>query len=291
MAGAGHTVYFDQSIRSEFESRVTLETELRRAIDQKEFELFYQPQVDLATGALVGAEALVRWQHPEKGLIPPGDFIPVVNASSMSDQIGRWVLQTACRQGSLWQQRGHALRIGVNLSWSQIQSGDLPATVAQMLQETGLSAELLELEVTEDILLADDERARQIFSDIQKLGVNIAFDDFGTGYASLAYLKKFPLDRLKIDRSFVRNVLTDPNDAAIVDSTIRLGKQFGLLIIAEGVEDSPTADLLAQMGCEEGQGYHFGRPMPAEEFERNFFQIDGSLDQRQSGTSTNFRAA
>lgn len=275
-AGGGRGVFFDQSIRSEFESRITLEAELRRAIDRDEFVLFYQPQIHLGTGALVGAEALVRWRHPEKGLVPPGEFIPVVNASSMSDQVGRWVLETACRQGRLWQQQGHAVRIGVNLSPSQIQSGDLPATVAQVLQDTGLSAALLELEVTEDILLADDERARQIFSDIRKLGVNIAFDDFGTGYASLAYLKKFPLDRLKIDRSFVRNLLTDPSDAAIVDSTIRLGKQFGLLVIAEGVEDSPTADMLTRMGCEEGQGYHFGRPMPAEDFERNC--LSGTVD-------------
>lgn len=281
-AGGGGAVFFDQSIRSEFENRITLEAELARAIDQDEFVLFYQPQIHLGTGTLVGAEALVRWRHPEKGLVPPGEFIPVVNASSMSDQVGRWVLETACRQGHVWQQQGHALRIGANLSPSQIQSGDLPATVAQILHDTGFSASLLELEVTEDILLADDESARQIFSDIQKLGVNIAFDDFGTGYASLAYLKKFPLDRLKIDRSFVRNLLTDPSDAAIVDSTIRLGKQLGLQIIAEGVEDSATADLLARMGCEEGQGYHFGRPMPADEFEERFFQTHKPLGIRQS---------
>lgn len=279
--GGGGAVFFDQAIRSDFENRITLEAELRRAIDQNEFVLFYQPQIHLGTGALVGAEALVRWRHPQRGLVPPGEFIPVVNASSMSDQFGRWVLETACRQGHVWQQRGHALRIGVNLAPSQIQSGDLHATVAQVLHDTGFSAALLELEVTEDILLADDERARQIFSDIQTLGVNIAFDDFGTGYASLAYLKKFPLDRLKIDRSFVRNLLTDPSDAAIVDSTIRLGKQFGLLVIAEGVEDAPTADMLARMGCEEGQGYHFGRPMPAEEFERTCL----------SGTAEVLRAA
>jgi diguanylate cyclase (GGDEF)-like protein/PAS domain S-box-containing protein len=276
-AGGGHSVFFDQSIRSELESRLALEADLRRAIDRDEFVLFYQPQMDLRTGALVGVEALIRWRPPEKGLVSPGEFIPVLNASPMSDQVAHWVLQTACRQGRHWQQRGHELRISVNLSPSQIQSGDLAATVAQVLGDTSLPPALLELEVTEDILLSDDERAREIFSDIQKLGVHIAFDDFGTGYASLAYLKKFPLDRLKIDRSFVRDLLTDPSDAAIVDSTIRLGKQLGLAVIAEGIEDSPTAELLARMGCAEGQGYHFGRPMPVEDIEREFLHMIPAL--------------
>ena len=271
-AGGSHCVFFDRSIRSELESRLALETELRRALERNEFVLFYQPQIDLGTNVLVGVETLIRWRHPEKGLVPPGDFIPVLNASSMSDEVAHWVLQTACRQGRHWQQLGHPIRVGVNLSPSQIQSGDLAITVAQTLEETCLPAELLELEVTEDILLSDDESAREIFTEIQKLGVHIAFDDFGTGYASLAYLKKFPLDRLKIDRSFVRDLLSDPSDAAIVDSTIRLGRQLGLAVTAEGIEDSPTAELLARMGCAEGQGYHFGRPMPAEDLERNYFQ-------------------
>ena len=196
--------------------------------------------------------------------------MPLVNASSASDKIALWVMKTACRQGHLWQQQGHDIRLGVNLSPSQFQSGDLAATVAAVLRDTGFSPSLLELEVTESILLEDDERALAIFDRIQDLGVGIAFDDFGTGYASLTYLKKFPLDRLKIDKSFVRKLRADSDDMAIVGATIGLGKLLGLSVIAEGIEDRATADLLASRGCEEGQGYYFGRPMPAAEFEQRF---------------------
>jgi EAL domain-containing protein (putative c-di-GMP-specific phosphodiesterase class I) len=164
----------------------------------------------------------------------------------------------------------------VNLSPSQLQSGDLASTVRRVLKETGLSPALLELEVTEDILVEDDEAALAIFRRIQDLGVHIAFDDFGTGYASMTYLKKFRLDRLKIDQTFVRGLRTDASDAAIVGCTITLGQELGLAIIAEGIEDADTADFLARMGCEEGQGYHFGAPMPAAEFERKF--LSGSAD-------------
>lgn len=276
-AGGDHSVVFDPSFRAELENRLALEAELRRAIEHDEFVLFYQPQVDLGTGTLTGVEALIRWQHPEKGLLAPGAFIQILNESSLSDQVALWVLRTACRQGRRWQQRGHAIRVSVNLSPSQFESGGLAATVAEVLAETGLPPTLLELEVTEGILLSDDALAREIFRDLQKLGVHIAFDDFGTGYASLTHLKKFPLDRLKIDRSFVRELLTDPSDAAIVDSTVRLGKQLGLAVIAEGIEDSATAELLARMGCQEGQGYHFGRPAPAEEIERDFLCMRAGL--------------
>jgi EAL domain-containing protein (putative c-di-GMP-specific phosphodiesterase class I) len=179
-------------------------------------------------------------------------------------------METACRQGRLWELAGHAVRLGVNLSPAQLQSGDLAATVETVLKRTGMSPALLELEVTEDVLLEDHERARDTFRRIQDLGVRIAFDDFGTGYAGLTYLKKFPLDRLKIDRSFVQELRVDRDDLAIVGATIALAKQLRLAVIAEGIEDRATADLLAGMGCEEGQGYYFGRPMPAAEFEQRF---------------------
>jgi EAL domain-containing protein (putative c-di-GMP-specific phosphodiesterase class I) len=179
-------------------------------------------------------------------------------------------LEGACRQGRLWQEKGYDVRLGVNLSPSQLQSGDLAATVESVLKDTGFSPFLLELEVTENILLEDDEAALETFQRIQELGVHIAFDDFGTGYASLTYLKKFPLDRLKIDQSFVRDIRSRSDDAAIVGSTINLGKLLGLSVIAEGIEDLATADLLKRMGCEEGQGYYFGPPMPAMEFEQKF---------------------
>jgi EAL domain-containing protein (putative c-di-GMP-specific phosphodiesterase class I) len=196
--------------------------------------------------------------------------MPLVHASSMSGRIALWVLETACQQGRLWQQSGHDVRLGVNLSPSQLQSGDLAATVATVLNDTGFAASLLELEVTENILLEDDKVALETFQRIQDLGVRIAFDDFGTGYASLTYLKKFPLDRLKIDKSFVSEIRANSDDAAIVGSTINLGKLLGLSVIAEGIEDPATADVLKSMGCEEGQGFYFGAPMPAAQFEQRF---------------------
>ena len=176
--------------------------------------------------------------------------------------------------------KGYDVRLGVNLSPSQLQSGDLAATVGAVLKDTGFSPFLLELEVTENILLEDDEVALETFQRIQDLGVHIAFDDFGTGYASLTYLKKFPLDRLKIDQSFVRDIRAGSDDAAIVGSTINLGKLLGLSVIAEGIEDLATADLLKRMGCEEGQGYYFGPPMPAAEFEQRFLMNSGNLRRR-----------
>jgi diguanylate cyclase (GGDEF)-like protein/PAS domain S-box-containing protein len=266
----GH-VMFDNSMRQELEARVTLEAELALAVERGEFELFYQPQVYLADGRLSGAEALIRWHHPERGLVPPMLFMPVVNSSAISDKIALWVMETACLQALQWELAGHAVRVSINLSPSQLQSGDLAKSVADMLDATGLSPGLLELEVTEDILLQDETRVLETFQKIQQLGVRVVFDDFGTGYASLSYLKKFPLDGLKIDKSFVFELLTDSDDAAIVNSTVGLSKQLGLSVIAEGIENRAGADLLLTMGCEEGQGYFFGKPMPVREFEAKWF--------------------
>jgi diguanylate cyclase (GGDEF)-like protein/PAS domain S-box-containing protein len=266
----GH-VMFDNSMRQELEARVTLEAELALAVERGEFELFYQPQVYLADGRLSGAEALIRWHHPERGLVPPMQFMPVVNSSAISDKIALWVMETACLQALQWELAGHAVRVSINLSPSQLQSGDLARSVADMLDATGLSPGLLELEVTEDILLQDETRVLETFQKIQQLGVRVVFDDFGTGYASLSYLKKFPLDGLKIDKSFVFELLTDSDDAAIVNSTVGLSKQLGLSVIAEGIENRAGADLLLTMGCEEGQGYFFGKPMPVREFEAKWF--------------------
>jgi diguanylate cyclase (GGDEF)-like protein/PAS domain S-box-containing protein len=269
-ARRGDYVRFENSIRRELESRLTLEAELALAAERGEFELFFQPQVHLGDTKLVGAEALIRWRHPTRGVVSPGDFMPVVNRSAISERIASWVLLSACQQARAWEVAGHALRVGVNLSPSQLQAGDLAKSVSEVLAATGLTPSLLELEVTEDILLTDEQRVLDTFLRIQKLGVRLVFDDFGTGYASLSYLKKFPLDGLKIDRSFVLDVLTDTDDAAIVSSTIGLAKQLGLAVIAEGIENGATADFLATMGCEEGQGYFFGRPMPVADLEHQF---------------------
>ena len=179
-------------------------------------------------------------------------------------------METACRRGREWERSGFCIPVGVNLSPSQFQLHNFTETVAKVLNRTGLSPRLLELEVTEDILLNDDERAAEIFARLQDAGVRLAFDDFGTGYGSLSYLKKFPFDRLKIDRSFVRALRAGTDDAAIVSSTITLSKLLGLSVIVEGIESAATADLLVSMGCNEGQGYYFGRPMPASEFEQRW---------------------
>jgi diguanylate cyclase (GGDEF)-like protein/PAS domain S-box-containing protein len=266
----GSYVVFESSMREELETRLQRETELWLALERNEFELFYQPQVSLVDGRVMGAEALIRWRHPERGLVSPGEFMPVVNTSPISEPLAAWVLETGCRQARRWELAGHEVRVGVNLSPSQLHSGDLASSVAELLAATGLSPSLLELEVTEDILLLDEQRVLDIFRRIQELGVRIVFDDFGTGYASLSYLKKFPLDGLKIDRSFVFDLLSDSDDAAIVSSTVSLSKQLGLSVIAEGIENGPTADLLVRMGCEHGQGYFFGKPMPVGDFEKQF---------------------
>jgi diguanylate cyclase (GGDEF)-like protein/PAS domain S-box-containing protein len=266
----GGIVLFENSIRAELEARLTLEAELALAAERNEFELFYQPQVHLIDGSLSGAEALIRWRHPVRGLVSPAEFMPVVNSSPISERIASWVLETACRQARAWERVGHDVRVGINLSPSQLQSGDLASSIKEILELTGVTPSRIELEVTEDILLLDEQRVLATFQRIQQLGVRIVFDDFGTGYASLSYLKKFPLDGLKIDRSFVLDLLADSDDAAIVGSTIGLSRQLGLSVIAEGIEDRATADLLVSMGCEEGQGYYFGRPMPASAFESKF---------------------
>ena len=267
----GAHIIFEAAIRQELEARLQLESELVLAAKRGEFELFYQPQVRLVDGSLIGAEALIRWRHPERGMVSPGEFMPVVNTSLSSEKIAAWVLDTACRQARTWELAGHGIRVAVNLSPSQLQTGDLAAAVADVLAATGLTPSLLELEVTEDILLLEEERVLAMFQRIQQLGVHIVFDDFGAGYASLSYLKKFPLDGLKIDRSFVLDLLSDPDDAAIVGSTVGLSKQLGLSVVAEGIENRATADLLVMMGCQEGQGYFFGRPMPAASFENEYF--------------------
>lgn len=269
-AGKGRHLFFNRAIRDELEKRLSLTAELERASARGEFELFYQPQIRLRDGRLAGAEALIRWRHPDRGLVSPGEFIPVLNMTSLSDPVALWVMETACRQGRLWHQQGHGIRIGVNLSPSQFKSGDLVRTTATVLTDTGLPPSLLELEVTENILLADDEGALDIFRRLRDLGVHLAWDDFGTGYASLNYLKKFPLNRLKIDQLFVNELKPGSNDAAIVDYTIKLSRVLGLTVTAEGIENRSTVDLLTQMGCDEGQGYFFGRPLPVAEFERQF---------------------
>jgi diguanylate cyclase (GGDEF)-like protein/PAS domain S-box-containing protein len=283
--GRGRHVIFTRAIRDEVEARLTLEAELAHAIERNELELFYQPQMRLSDGKLLGAEALVRWRHPTRGLLSPADFMPLVNISSISARTSLWIMETACRQGRAWQRAGHDIRLGVNIPPSLIQSGDLATTIEGVLKDTEFPPHLLELEVTEDILLEDDERALATFLRVQKLGVQIAFDDFGTGYASLTYLKKFPINRLKIDKSFVHELRAGSNDAAIVICTVTLANLLGLSVIAEGVEDATSIELLRGMGCEEGQGFYFAPALPAAEFAQRFLQEAEACSREVAATA------
>jgi EAL domain-containing protein (putative c-di-GMP-specific phosphodiesterase class I) len=222
--------------------------------------------VDRQSGEVVAVEALLRWHHPERGLVGPNEFIPLLEETSLICPVGEWVLRTACAQGVAWQQAGlPALRIAVNLSAHQFRSQGLVERVGRILRETGLDPQLLELELTEGVLMESTRATSTTLAMLKQLGVRIAIDDFGTGYSSLSYLKRFPIDKLKIDRSFVREITTDSNDAAIVRAVITMGHSLGLGIVAEGVESAEQLGFLNIQGCDEYQGFFFSRPIPAEE--------------------------
>ena len=232
---------------------------------RQEFRLHYQPQLDLRSGRIVGMEALVRWQHPEAGLLPPGQFIALAERSGHIIPIGEWVLREACRQGRLW---ADALAqppvVAVNLSALQFKRGDVLALVRDALATSGLPAQLLELELTESILLQDVDSTIATLQGLKALGVKLSIDDFGTGYSSLSYLKRLAVDKLKIDQSFVRDMLTDADGASIVKAIVQLGHNLQLTVIAEGVETESQRQALTEMGCDEAQGYLISRPAPAE---------------------------
>lgn len=240
---------------------------LRYALEHDELVLHYQPQFSLATGAIFGAEALIRWKSPELGMVAPGRFISVAEDSGLIVPIGEWVLKEACRQAVAWQQAGlPELLVAVNLSAVQFKRGDVEQSVIQALSESGLDPALLELELTESILIKDTEKVLDTVRRLKSLGVKLSIDDFGTGYSSLSYLKRFNVDKLKIDQSFVRDMVDDPNDAAIVSAIIQMAKSLNLTTIAEGVENERQLAMLKLHHCNEVQGYHFSRPLPAEEF-------------------------
>ncbi len=262
-----------------------------RAFAESEFELFYQPQVDLTTERVVGAEALIRWHHPERGLVSPAEFLPVLDTMPLSHPIGCWVINAACKQAGEWHRAGHDIRLGINLAPSLFHTRELPSIIASALNAAAVPASLIELEVTEGIILEDNEETAAILREIRQAGVAIAFDDFGTGHASLTHLKRFPLTRLKIDQSFVRDLTRHQDDGAIVSTLIGLGKLLNLHVTAEGIEDRETADALILMGCGEGQGYHFGRPVPAREFARKHLLASGSERQTMAASNQIISAA
>ncbi|HOZ65278.1 MAG TPA: GGDEF domain-containing phosphodiesterase, partial [Burkholderiaceae bacterium] len=268
-AGRNTFRFFDESMNVEAVERLVMQNGLRRAIERKEFVLHYQPQMDLITGTIFGAEALIRWNHPDMGMVSPARFIPVAEESGLIVQIGEWVMGEACRQAVAWQRAGlPPLSIAVNLSAVQFKRGDVTQVVSQALQETGLNPGLLELELTESILMQHVEGVLSTLQSLKRMGVTLSIDDFGTGYSSLSYLKRFDIDKLKIDQSFVRDLASDPDDAAIVRAIIQMAHSLSLKTIAEGVETASALQILNDFQCDEAQGFHFSRPLPADEFVR-----------------------
>ena len=244
-----------------------LENELRHAEDLGEFLLYYHPQINIVTGRVVGMEALLRWQHPRRGLLAPGQFLHLAEESGLITDIGDWILRTACEQMQRWREQGlDGLVLAVNISARQFSQDGLPQRVAEVLAETGLEAECLDLEITETVAMQDVARTTALLHELKEIGVQLSVDDFGTGFSSLNYLKRFSIDRLKIDQSFVRNIPADEEDAAIVRSVITLGHSLHLKVIAEGVESADQLEWLRQAGCDEYQGYLAARPLPTEEF-------------------------
>jgi len=247
--------------------RLSLENSLRHAVERQQLELYYQPKWDFHANAITGAEALIRWNHPELGLLPPARFIPIAEDSGLVLSLGEWVLRAAMREiGQLHQNGWPGLRIAVNLSGRQFRQGDLAAQVRGLLAETGFDPTCLELELTESILMPHNEDNLAALRSFKTMGVRLAIDDFGTGYSSLGYLQRFPVDVLKIDRSFVTDLPANESNVAIVDAIVTLAHGLGLAVVAEGVETSEHVAFLRAHGCDEGQGYHFGRPLPLAQF-------------------------
>ncbi|MBI5428096.1 MAG: EAL domain-containing protein [Nitrospinae bacterium] len=266
---SGRNTYqmFTATMNERIVARMELESRLRKAQQKEELEIHYQPQVDLATGRIIGMEALIRWPHPERGMVPPAKFIPVAEETGLIVPIGEWVLRKSCEQGKRWEKDGFpGLRMGVNVSARQFQGNNLVHTVEKVLRETGLPPHCLELEITESLLMKDADSAVDVLGKLNKLGVSLSIDDFGTGYSSLSYLRNLPISTLKIDQSFIREVARNVSDSNIVRAIVNLGQGLNLKLIAEGVETREQVEFLRNIKCDEIQGYYFSKPLPQAEF-------------------------
>ncbi|MBT4519167.1 MAG: bifunctional diguanylate cyclase/phosphodiesterase [Halieaceae bacterium] len=265
--GRGTFQFFSDQLNEQSMALMSLSSDIKRGLEEDEFELHYQPKVDLKSNEIVGAEALIRWQHPERGMVSPGEFIEVAERMGLICAIGDWTLHEACRQIKAWEEAGMVPpRVSVNMSAIQIHQEDVPGKVRKLLEDYQLKSERLELEIVEGVLVEDMEATSTKLRDIRDLGVHISIDDYGTGYSSLSYMKSFPVDTLKVDRCFIIDICTDKADRAIVDSTIILAHNLNMAVISEGVEEAEQAELLRDMGCDQMQGYYFSRPLPAKDF-------------------------
>jgi diguanylate cyclase (GGDEF)-like protein len=265
--GRNNFQFFTQDMNARAFAVLSLETSLRRAVEKQEFLLHYQPQLNSA-GQVVGVEALVRWQHPEMGLVFPGQFIAIAEERGLIVAIGEWVLREACRQNRAWHDAGlMAVPVGVNVSALQFRQPDFPDKIAAVLRDTGLAPEFLELEITESVIMHGAENAIATLRRLKSMGVKLSIDDFGTGYSSLSYLKQFPIDRLKLDQSFVRGLPGNPDDLAISSAVLGMAKALNLKVIAEGVESEAQMNFLFSRDCDEVQGYFFTKPLPAGDVE------------------------
>jgi len=259
--------FFTSSMNQRAVQRQSIEEGLCRALDAGEFEVYYQSKVHLKTGRISGAEALLRWTHPVRGMISPADFIPVGEDSGLIVPIGKWVLRQACRQAQEWiSRRFHLPTIAVNISAMEFRREDFLEGILEVLAATGLNPGHLVLELTESVLMKHVDAAESVLKALRVIGVKVAVDDFGTGYSSLSYLRKFPIDELKIDQSFVRQIATSPDDCLIVTAVIGIGRSLNLRVVAEGVETLEELNFLKARDCDEAQGYYFSRPVPAEKF-------------------------
>jgi EAL domain-containing protein (putative c-di-GMP-specific phosphodiesterase class I) len=269
-AGRNNCRMYSSEFSTFFPERLMLENDLRRALGRREFELHYQPRVDIEEGRIIGMEALIRWRHPHKGLLFPDEFVPLAEDTGLIVPIGRWVIEESCAQNKAWQSAGlQKLQVAVNISGVQFRQKDLLDTIAHAIASSGMPAECLEVEITESVVMQNPSEAIITLEKLSQMGVQISIDDFGTGYSSLSYLKRFPIDKLKIDRSFIRDISSDMDDAAIVRATIGLAHNMRLRVVAEGVETDDQLQFLRSLGCDEYQGYHKSKPLPAPEFERN----------------------
>ncbi|MDO9418804.1 putative bifunctional diguanylate cyclase/phosphodiesterase [Pararhizobium sp.] len=267
-AGGRTSRMFDPSMRNETLARRVMRDELLHALRNDELVLYYQPQVYLGSERILGAEALIRWQHPERGLLQPAAFLPALEQTSLALDVGWWVLDEACRQQALWRQAGHYnLKMSINLFPAQLKSPHLVRKISDAMRAYRLDPSMLELEVTETIALHDDDRSFEVLTELRGLGIGIAFDDFGTGYASLSSLQRYPLTTLKIDKGFVRDIINKPRDAAITRALIAMSTDLGLQTIAEGIETREQEEAIRALGCPAGQGYLFGKPMPASDMD------------------------